>query len=41
MQENCVYDQKYHNHTLQTNPQQCEKKPQTTNSHKTPGRQTK
>ena len=28
---------KYHNHTLQTNPGQCEEEPQDTNGHKTSG----
>ena len=32
---------KYHNHTLQINPWHKEEEPQTTNSHKTPGRPIK
>ena len=32
---------KYHNHTLQTNPQHREEEPQNTNSYMTPGSQTK
>ena len=32
---------KYHNHTLQTNPQHLEEESQNTNSHKTPERQSK
>ena len=30
---------KYHNHTLQTNPQHREEEPQNNNNHKTPERQ--
>ena len=32
---------KYHNYTLQTDPQYREEEPQNNNSHKTPGRQSK
>ena len=32
---------KYHNHTLQTNPQRREEEPQNTNNHRKTGRQLK